>query len=422
MAIDEELIHNAAPPGQVGTSELFLGVTGLTDVDALHAAASSTLAGLSAANNLRITIAYPGVESTSVAGDAVEAGLGTGAEVRFMTYPVPTPEGAASPWSQAAASQRALLALAAGAQAKVCVLVDPDLRILTSGAAERLALPVLEKRAELVLPVYTQGRYDGLLNTSILAPLTRALYGRRARFPLAGDFAVSARMVARLQQSAYTAAHVSAGSILWPVTVAATIDAPVCEAAVGLQHAFHTDGLELTAVLAQLVGSVFADMEHNAPLWQRVRGSQVMASSDTATAFHAAGPEAAPDPRPLIESLLLGSRSLQEVWGLVLPPVTLLELKRLTLTAPDKFRVPDDLWVRIVYDFALAFRLRVISRAHLLGALTPLYLGWVASYIHEVSGPGIVAPEQRHEQLAKAFEDGKPYLVRRWRWPDRFNP
>ena len=34
-----------------------------------------------------------------------------------------------------------------------------------------------------------------------------------------------------------------------------------------------------------------------------------------------------------------------------------------------------------VFDFILAYRLRTINRGHLLGALTPLYLAWVASHI-----------------------------------------
>ena len=84
--------------------------------------------------------------------------------------------------------------------------------------------------------------------------------------------------------------------------------------------------------------------------------------------------------------------------------------------------MPDELWVRIVYDFALAHRLRTMNRGHLMGALAPLYLGWVASYAQEVAALSPFAAEQRLEQLARAYEEGKPYLVSRWRWPDRFNP
>jgi hypothetical protein len=76
----------------------------------------------------------------------------------------------------------------------------------------------------------------------------------------------------------------------------------------------------------------------------------------------------------------------------------------------------------MIYDFALAYRLRTISRTHLLGALTPLYLGWVASYAAEVRTLDAEAAERRVERLAAAFEEAKPYFVSRWRWPDRFNP
>jgi len=41
----------------------------------------------------------------------------------------------------------------------------------------------------------------------------------------------------------------------------------------------------------------------------------------------------------------------------------------------EQFRMPDELWVKIVYDFALAHRLHNISRDHPLKSIRPLYLG-----------------------------------------------
>jgi hypothetical protein len=52
----------------------------------------------------------------------------------------------------------------------------------------------------------------------------------------------------------------------------------------------------------------------------------------------------------------------------------------------------------------------------------PLYLGWAASHVLEVGSQGEAAAEQRIAALASVFEADKPYLVARWRWPDRFNP
>jgi hypothetical protein len=128
------------------------------------------------------------------------------------------------------------------------------------------------------------------------------------------------------------------------------------------------------------------------------------------------------DTSRLVESFQLGNRELQEIWSLVLPPSSLFELRKLSRLPVDQFRMPDELWVKVVYDFALAHRLRTISRDHLLRSLTPLYLGWVASYAHDVQSVGALSPERRLDRLSLAYEAGKSYLLSRWRWPDRFNP
>jgi hypothetical protein len=126
------------------------------------------------------------------------------------------------------------------------------------------------------------------------------------------------------------------------------------------------------------------------------------------------------DVTPMLEAFHLAYSNLHEIWALVLPPHTLLGLKRLSVMPKEAFRFADSLWTRILYDFVLAYRLRTINRGHLLGALTPLYLAWVASHLLLVQSG--VTPEQHIEELAQAFEVDKPYLVSRWRWPDRFNP
>jgi hypothetical protein len=394
------------------TATLFAGIAGVVDPDQLRTHAE-VLAASGVLGGAHLTLAYPGSDtSRTLVNEALD----------LLSYPLPTAEGANSPWAQTAAAQVALLTLAADAQAGTVVLLHSDLGALAPTALRQLASPVLLAReADLVMGSYTLGPFDGLLNASILAPLTRALYGKRVRFPLAPDLALSPRMAARLALSAHSRLRGGGTPVLWPTTVAAGIDANVTEAPLGIAHPSPAGDMELSAVIAQIVGSAFGEMETHAPLWQRIRPAQhgtgfrsvVHASLHTATPI---------DTAPMIKSFLLGSRSLQDVWGLVLPPVTLLDLKRLTLLAPDKFRMPDELWVRIVYDFALGYRLRTINRTHLLGALTPLYLGWVASFINEAAGDPAFDAGARAEKVARAFEDGKPYLVRRWRWPDRFNP
>jgi len=54
--------------------------------------------------------------------------------------------------------------------------------------------------------------------------------------------------------------------------------------------------------------------------------------------------------------------------------------------------------------------------------MTPIYLGWLASYALEIEDTSPDVVEERLERLCVAFEGAKNYFVSRWRWPDRFNP
>ena len=395
-------------PTQISTADLLIGVTGVVDAEDLRSRVSVIEAALGAQPVTgRILLACPShdARTTPIRGpfDLVE-------------YPLPAGDGLATPWALITSAQLALLSLAAETQAPTVVLLHPDLQVFEGDNFRRLLEPVLSKRAELSMGSYTQGPFDSLISHSILAPLNRALYGRHVRFPLSADLALSARLGARLGMSS----HATVPSVLWPATVAASMDAAVADVHLTFQHARAGSDLDLSTVLTQLAGAAFTEVEHRAPLWQRMRPSPPVNGAPVAGGSRF--PVEAVDPSSMIQSFQLGSRSLQDVWGLVLPPVTLLELKRLTLLPPEKFRMPDELWARIVYDFALAYRLRTINRTHLLGALTPLYLGWVGSYVTEAGTEPVFDPVARIEKLARAFEDGKPYLVRRWRWPDRFNP
>jgi hypothetical protein len=177
---------------------------------------------------------------------------------------------------------------------------------------------------------------------------------------------------------------------------------------------------DLSASLTQVLGSLFTDLELHATTWQRVRGSRPVPSVGQ--------PVSPPDDRrpvdvrSMIESFQLGYRNLQEVWTRVLPPAAMVALGRLARAPADGFRMPDDLWARVVYDVALGYRLRTINRDHLLRALTPIYLGWVASFAHEVADADRDVVRRRLAAVADAFETQKPYLLARWRWPDRFTP
>jgi len=397
---------------ETGPVDLVVGVTGSTDVEALRAKIAC-LRGVVKDTEFeppaKIVVAYAGaVEAEPVT--LLEEG------VHLAVYPPPPPATSMVFWADIASAQRGVLALAAAWQARACLVVYGDLAALDGEAVRFFTAPVLKGNVDLVMPVYPAGKYDGLINKSLLAPLSRALYGRRVRWPLPADFCAGANVLTKLVENG--AGHAQGEpQLLWPSNTVAMSGGQINQAALKAQHAAPTDGLDLSDVLEELAGSLFQEAEMGAVHWQRVRGSQ--ASTRYGDPCPLIEDEKPVDPRPMVESFLLGSQNLEEVWRLVLPPATMLELKRLARLNAEQFRMPDALWARIIYDFALAYRMRRVSRTHVLGALTPLYLGWVASYTQEVGGATAQEAERRVEQLARVFEEQKPYFVSRWRWPER---
>jgi len=299
-------------------------------------------------------------------------------------------------------------------KARACCVLGSDSKTVTADWIQRLLQPALEMEFDLVTPHYAHGPLEGLLNSSIIGPLERSLYGLRIQNPLGPDFGLSRRLIERMVSAERP--HPVAGI----VSTAARAGLTICEARVGARLYPAMDWANVSTLFAEITGPVLQDMERNAPFWQRARGSHAIPAMGE-TAARAEETEGA-DVGRLLDSFQLATRNLQEIWQMVLPPATMLELRRMSRLPAAEFAMPDGLWVRVVYDLALAHRLRTISRDHLLRAMTPLYLGWVASYALGLQAAGAPPAEQRLEQLAMAYETAKPYLISRWRWPDRFNP
>jgi hypothetical protein len=306
-----------------------------------------------------------------------------------------------------------------GASAFAIIASDPT--TVSGEWASGLLLPALNGSYDLIAPCYARNPFDGLINRSIIYPLTRALYGRQVRNPLGPDFGISRRLLDRVMPLVTSAAARNRLHPLASLTAEAiTAGFNVCQSHLGVRVYNSPDWTDLSGLLVQVLNPLFADVERYAPLWQRVRGSQPVAEYGKPTDIPGDGNGI--DIRRFFESFQIGARNLREVWSLVLPPSTLVELARMARSAAENFRLPDDMWARIVYDFALAWRVRAISRDHLIRAMTPLYLGWVASYACEVEHRDPAFVEQRLERSCLAWEQSKNYLVSRWRWPDRFNP
>jgi hypothetical protein len=308
------------------------------------------------------------------------------------------------------------------AGAKACCIVEANLTAVTPEWIVSLIQPILESDFDVVAPYYDRNKYEGLLVKGLLYPVTRALFGKRLRQPVGSDFGFSAGFVRHcLSVDSWNSEAVLREVDLWISVQAVSGNMKVGQVRLGARpRPAKGAAPDLSAMLANLMGSLYTSMEQTPELWQRVRGSQPVPTLGLRFDVNDEAP--AVDAGTMMKSLRVGYENLKEIWSLVLPPASLLELKKISRESEQNFRMSDELWARTVYDFAIGHRMGIIGRDHLLRALTPLYMGWAASFILSVKDLRAGQTEERIEQLALAFEKEKPYLISRWRWPDRFMP
>ena len=324
-----------------------------------------------------------------------------------------------STWTITAADYVSAFQLAQENHAHAVLLLGPECDSLSERGLRNLASAIMADGSDLAMPLYDLPPRAGLVNSAILYPLSRALFASAVRFPLAVDLGMSMRMAERISMAAQRFTNLNQPTgILWPVNEASAAGFTISEVEAGARILPQPSEPDLNTVLPLVAGSLFADIEAKAAFWQRARQMPLERNHQPALAASAA--DNPTDIAPMLQAFRVAYTNLQEIWSLVLPPNSLLGLKRLSLMDGTAFRMPESLWARIVFDFVLAYRLRTINRGHLLGALIPLYLAWVASHIN-VSATE-TGPDHHIEAVAAAFATEKPYLVARWRWPDRFNP
>jgi glycosyltransferase involved in cell wall biosynthesis len=309
---------------------------------------------------------------------------------------------------------RSIFEIAVELNVKACAVVDSDLRSITPEWVELLIKPVLEGGFDYVAPLYQRHKYDGTITNSIIYPLTRALYGKRVRQPIGGDFGFSGRLANfYLSKDVWQTDIARYGIDVWMTTEAIANNFKVAQSFLGAKiHDPKDPGADLSAMLAQVTGSAFGLMETYWDVWKGVQGST---SVPTFGFYYTVGLEQV---KVNVERMLAifraGLKDLREIWIEILGAGDFGEVKSLGAHPDREFRFPLKLWTRIVYDYALAYHKRKLPHEHLLKSLTPLYLGKTASFVMEVENMEQDEAEGEIEKLCLEFEQNKEHLINTW--------
>jgi hypothetical protein len=309
---------------------------------------------------------------------------------------------------------RAIFEIADALNVKACAVVDSDIRSITPEWVELLLKPVLEEGFDYVAPLYHRHKYDGTITNSIVYPATRALYGRRVRQPIGGDFGFSGGLAKfYLAKDVWQTDVARYGIDIWMTTEAIANGFKVAQSFLGAKiHDPKDPGADLSAMLYQVVGSTFGLMETYHDVWKSVRGSDPV---PTFGFQYAVGLEqVSVDVGRMLGIFREGVQNLREIWIDVIGSGDFGEIESLSARSGEEFSFSPGLWTRIVYDYALAYHKKKLPAEHLLKSLTPLYLGKTASFIMKVRDMGQQEAEDEIEKLCREFEENKVRLINHW--------
>jgi glycosyltransferase involved in cell wall biosynthesis len=309
---------------------------------------------------------------------------------------------------------RTIFKIAKELNAKACCVVDSDLRSITPEWIELLLDPIVDKDFEFVAPLYSRHKFDGTITNSIVYPMTRAMYGKRIRQPIGGEFGFSGKLAAHyLTKGVWESDVARYGIDIWMTTTAIGDGFKVCQSYLGAKiHDAKDPGADLTAMYTQVVSSLYTFLESYYNVWKQIQNSENIPTFGFK--FDVGLEPVNVNIERMVNSYKLGIEALVPLLEKIIANEELRELQDISRMDSKQFRLSDELWVKLVYRYAAAFHHRTWSIEQLMKSMIPLYLGRTASFVIENMESTSAEVEQKIETLCQQYELLKPFLLEHW--------
>ena len=301
-------------------------------------------------------------------------------------------------------------------RAKAIVVVDADLKSITPEWIKHLGEPLFSDFS-YVAPLYVRHKYDGTITNGIAYPMTRALYGRRVRQPIGGDFGFSGKLAqVYLEDKIWDEAVAKFGIDIWMTTLALNEKVQVCQAFMGRPkvHKPKDPAAALGPMFRQVVGTIFSLIHKFESFWMRVKYSKPTAIFGFGLGEVEMPPKVEVDSHKLIQNFHDGFSSYKEIWEMALSKDVYQKLREIRGMKERVFNFPTDLWARILYDMAVAYRDGLPDPDQFMDSLIPLYFGRTFSFVKKTKRLSTRQAEEAIEEDCMTFEMTKPYFIKRW--------
>ena len=311
---------------------------------------------------------------------------------------------------------RNLFEAAVELNAKAVVVVDSDLKSITPQWIQYLGEPLFAG-FNYVTPIYVRHKYDGSITNHIAYPLLRTLYGLRVRQPIGGDFGFSGRMArAFLSEKLWTERIGNFGIDIWMTSIAIVRRFKVCQTFLGSPktHRAKDPAKHLGPMFTQVIMTIFDLMIDFEYLWKDTMESWPSSIFGFGLGIEEKPPAVDVNTDALYDSFTSGFEKYGELWDKIIHQAELMEINKIKKMSKDQFYYPSDLWARILFSFAIAYRNNEIPREQIIESMIPFYHSRILSFVNKTSHKDIKECEEYFESINRVFEDEKYYLIKRW--------
>ncbi len=404
--LDPEVIRRCE---EIGCADIVVGIPSFRNADTIAHVVQAAAAGM--------VKYFPGLRPVIVNSDG--GSTDDTVDVVLQTPVPPEVEKIVTPYKGLpgkGSAFNAIFEIASRLRTRICIVVDSDLRSITPEWIRLLGEPVHTSSYGFVAPYYIRHKYDGTITNNLAYPLTQALYGRRIRQPIGGDFGFTGSLALLYSHMDVWQSDIAKFGIdIWMTTTALTEGFRVCQSAMGVKiHNVKDPGSDLASMFTQVTSTLFYLMGMHDVKWMGVKGS---------TATRIFGDVRYEEPATMeinVENLMdhfeVGYADYRELWERVLEAANMMEVAFAAQGRKEEdFSFPEKLWAKIVYDYAVAYNFDCdVSRPALVRSMVPLYCARTADTAIRTRNMTSMEAEQLVQRQAEEFEWLKPYLVEKW--------
>lgn len=301
--------------------------------------------------------------------------------------------------------------------AKAIIVVDADLKSITPGWIRYLGEPLMG-RFDYVTPIYVRHKYDGTITNHIAYPMLRTLFGLRVRQPIGGDFGFSGKLArAFLAEKLWNDKIAHFGVDVWMTTIAISRHFNVCQAFLGTPkvHRAKDPAADLSIMFKQVVSTLFDLMIDFEYLWKDTNESRPSSIYGFGLGVDEKPPSVEVSTEKLHQSFQQGFKKYSNIWNQIIALPEMMELNKIkNIKEIDQFYYPSNLWARVLFSFAVAYKNDEIDRDAIVEALIPFYHSRVLSFVNRTKDLETRESEEYLENINRIFETEKYFLLEKW--------